>query len=488
MQMLCADIGTTVSKVQVFNGDGDILFYESRPTPLCHRQDGTYADIDCIRRTVRDLIRRAAAEVGEVASVAFSSFGESFVLLDRADNILTYPMLYTDTRGADCAAELSAAVGDARALAITGTVPHAMYALPKAMWLKKNRPDLFAAADKLCLIGDYMGYLLTGRRVIDYGLAARTGAFDIRQKAFSGEILAAAGISPALFSEPRPAGTIVGPILPAVAADLGLPDGCVLVLGSHDQICASVGAGVLSDGEAADGMGTVECITAVFRRPDTSPDFGRMGYCTVPYPGDLYCTYILNYTSGAVVNWYRNELIHNYTGDAPDVFSYLERAKDPTDVLVLPYFAGCATPHQDGSAKGMILNLTTATTDADIYRAILEGTCYEMELNLDTAAPYGIRVHAVTATGGGANSALWLQIKSDVLGVPVRTLRSSEGGLCGLAMFSAVALGICPALDTARDRFVRYAAEFSPAHDHDAVYAKKYEQYKKLYFLGKEVN
>lgn len=488
MQMLCADIGTTLAKVQVFNETGDILFYEARPTPLCRRDGEMYADIDCIRRTVRDLIRAATAAVGPVTSVAFSSFGEAFVLLDRADRVLSYPMLYTDTRGADCAAELSAAVGDERYFAITGTMPHAMYSCPKAMWLKKHRPDLFAAADKLCLIGDYFGYLLSGRRTIDYALAARTGAFDIREKVFSADILRAAGLSPALFSEPRPAGTVVGPVLPDVAADLGLPGDCVLVLGSHDQVCATVGAGVLSDGEAADGMGTVECITAVFRDPDTPPAFGRMGYCTVPFPGGLYCTYILNYTSGSVVNWYRNELLHNYTGGAPDVFTYLARDEAPTDVLVLPYFAGCATPYQDGRAKGMILNLTTATTDAQIFRAILEGTSYEMKLNLEKTAAYGIRVRAVTATGGGANSALWLGIKSDVLGVPVRTLRSSEGGLAGLAMFSAAALGLVPSLAAGRDRFVRYGETVTPSGRYDDVYRQKYEQYKTLYFLGKEVN
>ncbi|MCQ2413837.1 MAG: hypothetical protein MJ082_03455 [Clostridia bacterium] len=487
MLMLCTDMGTTMSKVQVFNENGEIVFYDSKPTPLCEIDGEYYADIARIRSTVFELIR-SASKVGKISSVAFSSFGESFVLLDGNGELLTYPMLYTDTRGQACAEAVSESIGIDTVFRLTGTVPHPMYSLYKALWIKENQPGLFAKAEKLCLICDYMGYLLTGRCVIDYSLASRTGAFDIRRKEFSREILDRTGIPASLFSEPCPAGTVVGTVLPDVAASLGLPADCRLILGSHDQICATLGAGVLSDGEAADGMGTVECITAVFSNPESSAEFGKMGYCVVPFPGDLYCTYILNFTCGSLVNWYRNEIVHGFTGEENSVFTYLERQKEPTDVLVLPYFAGCSTPYQDGNAKGVIANLTTVTTDAQIYRAILEGTSFEMKMNLEVVSEYGIHVRSVTATGGGANSAAWLSLKSDIFGIPVRTLRSSEGGLCGLGILSATALGLAADTSAARNIFVQYDKTFSPSDRFEGEYGKNYLKYKKLYKLMKEVN
>ena len=109
----------------------------------------------------------------------------------------------------------------------------------------------------------------------------------------------------------------------------------------------------------------------------------------------------------------------------------------------------------------------------------------EMRLNADVVGRYGITVKNLVATGGGANSDAWLQIKADVQGVPVKKLRSAEGGLCGCAMLQAVAMrGI--ALQEAKKIFVRYTGEFTPEERRRELYSKRYERYKKLYKTVKE--
>jgi xylulokinase len=90
------------------------------------------------------------------------------------------------------------------------------------------------------------------------------------------------------------------------------------------------------------------------------------------------------------------------------------------------------------------------------------------------------------ATGGGANSEKWLQIKADIQGVPYKILRSSEGGLCGCAMLQAVALGGAKDLFEARDIFVRYEKAFEPNPQQRNAYDNQYEKYKKLYKIIKE--
>ena len=488
MNFLTLDVGSTCCKCQVFSQDGAILFYRTAECALSREDGGASVDIRALWSVIRDLVR-AASETTEITSVAVASFGESFVLLDENDELIAYPMLYTDPRGEEQAEQVAKTLGKQKIFSVTGTVPHAMYSVYKLLWWKQNRPEIYRKADKLLLICDYIGYLLTGKRVIDYSLAARTGVFDIRDKCFSEELLSALGIDRNLFSVPMPTGSVVGDILPSVTKELGLPKGCRLILGSHDQICATLGAGVFQAGQAADGMGTVECITAVFEKAPDDLRFGEMGYCVVPFLRDLYCTYIFNYTSNSIVNWFRSDILHGYKGEEEKQFAYLEgHDRPPTEVLLLPYFAGAATPYQDADAKGAFLNLTKDTTDLDMHRAILEGTSYEMKVNLETAAQFGIRVQAITATGGGANSDLWLHIKSDILGLPVRTLRSSEGGLCGLAVLSAVAAGAYDSPEAARAVFVRYKKEYVPQTDYAQIYSQKYQKYKKLYHILKEIN
>ena len=482
MNYLSIDVGTTGCKCQLFSEKGEILKYLFSEYDFRQIDGLHYVDIHAIEAHLRSMISDISSQF-DVTSVCVSSLGESFVLLDENDGVLFYPMLYTDPRGEREAQEIAATVGEEKAFLITGVIPHSMYSLSKLLWIKKNKPEIFEKASKVMLMGDYIGYLLTGERVIDYALASRTGAFDIKKMQFSKEILDAFDIDPNLFSCPKRAGSIVG----RVKREWGID--AVLVLGSHDQICTSLGAGVLQAGDAVDGMGTVECITTLFDKKPEDVQMGQQGYPCVPYPvSGLYCTYILNYSCGSTVNWLRKKIMHGYKGDEQDFFTYMEKQMrdEPTGILTLPYFSGASTPYQDLNAKGAMLDLTTDTRDCDLYRAIMEGTAFEMRLNTETVEQYAVTVRNTVATGGGANSGKWLQIKADIQNIPIKTLRSSEGGLCGCAMLQAVALKGAKDLYEARDIFVRYKEEFTPDQSMHHAYEEYYQKYKKLYHTLKE--
>lgn len=488
MNYLSLDVGTTCCKCQLFSENGEILAYKSEEYSLLEREGERYVDIDGIFLRVKQMLRFAAAK-GGFSSVCISSFGESFVLLDREDRILFLPMLYTDPRGEEEAAEILREFGEQELYARTGVLPQSMFSLSKLLWIKKHAPSAFERADKLLLICDYLGYKLTGERVIDCGLAARTGAFNIRERAFDREILSAFGIDASLFSRPKPAGSIVGKVKGELLRECGAAGDVTLVLGSHDQICSALGAGAVKAGDAVDGMGTVECITALFEQVPADVRMGREGYPLVPYAVEgLYCTYILNYSGGLLVNWFKNALLHGYKGEADSFFSYIEEGMKggPTGILTLPYFAGAATPFQNINAKGAILNLSVAATDSDVYRSILEGTAMEMRFNSEILKKYGIRIRGAVATGGGANSEKWLQLKADIQNVPYKTLRSSEGGLCGCAVLQAAAMGSAKDLGEAAQVFVRYRKKFVPNAAMHLAYAEQYRKYKKIYRTVKE--
>ena len=481
MNYLSIDIGTTACKCQLFSESGEILAYRLEEYPFLEADGVHYVHV----KEIETRLRRMISEIGAafaVSSVAISSLGESFVLLDGEDNILFHPMLYTDARGEAEVEALKTRFSEEKIFSVTGTVPHSMYSISKLLWIKNNAPEAFKRARRVMLVCDYFGYLMTGERVIDYALAARTGIFDIEKKEFCEPMLSALGIPEEWFSKPMRAGSTVGRIKP----DWGV-DAC-LVLGSHDQISAALGAGALSAGDAVDGMGTVECITALFSEKPASVEMGRQGYPIVPYAAEgLYCTYMLNYSCGRAVSLIRKNIMHGFCGEEKSFFAYMEKKTGdaPSGLLCLPYFGGAATPHSDLSARGAILGLATDTQDGAVYRAVLEGLSMEMRYNADTVKQYGIEIRSAVATGGGANSARWLKIKADIQGIPYRTLRSSEGGLCGLAMLQAVAMGSASDLFAAREIFVRYKDSFLP--ESTEAYLPYYEKYKKLYKAIKEI-
>ena len=488
MKYLSIDVGTTRCKCQLFDEQGSILEYIAKDYAFKKVEGEIYVDADAIIENVKSMIKTVAKK-HDIDSIAVSSFGESFVLLDGEENIIFYPMLYTDPRGEEQARKITKIFGEQKLFSVTGVTAHSMYSICKLLWIKNNYPEVYKKADKVLLIGDYVGYKLTGKRVIDYALASRTGVFDIERKEFSAELLNTLGVSKELFSTPMQTGSIVGELLDEVKEELGIQEKTILVLGSHDQICSALGAGAINVGDTVDGMGTVECIVVPFKDKPNDINMGRQGYPVVPFVDGLYCTYILNYSCGSMVGWFNKNIMHGYNGEEKDFYAYMEAGitDKPTGILVLPYFGGASTPYQDINVKGAMINITTQTSDFEIYQALIEGAIMEMKLNAEVTKEYGLTVNNLVATGGCSNSSKWMQLKANIQGVRVKTLRSSEGGLCGCAMLQAVALGQAKNLFDAKDVFVRYVKEFVPDKEKGELYLQQYNKYKKLYYLIKEI-
>ena len=256
MKFLGIDVGTTNMKCGVYDEEGNLLYLEGREYGTKRRELQDYIDVERLVQTAKDLLLHAYKEC-PYDTIAVSSLGESFVLLDKDDNVLFLPMLYTDARGKDEADSVMDSLDEL--YAISGVAPQGMYSAYKLMWIKNNAPDLYKKSAKAMLVTEYLGYVLTGVRAADYASCSRTGVFDVRKKVFSERACDILGIDVELFGNPVRSGSIIGQVTVK-----GL-EGVTLVAGGHDQICASIGAGAVEAGACSDGMGTVECITAVYR-------------------------------------------------------------------------------------------------------------------------------------------------------------------------------------------------------------------------------
>lgn len=480
---LSIDVGTTCCKCQLFSEDGEILEYISKEYEFKKMDNEIYVDILKIKDNVLSMIKEVCAS-NSITSICVSSFGESFVLLDKDDNIVFYPMIYTDGRGEQEAKELSDIFTDEYLFKKTGTIPHAMFSISKLLYIRKHYKECFKKADKALLICDYIGYLLTNKRIIDYSLATRSAVFNIDTLDFDEDILNKLDISKKLFSKPMPTGTIVGTITPEIKKYLNVDDDIKVILGSHDQVCNAIGCGCLKAGDATDGIGTVECITPIFDFKSNDVLMAKQGLPIVPFlDKGLYCTYICNYASNSITNWFKNEIVHKYKGDYDDFFNYIEDKMDDgiDDVYCLPYFTGNVVPYQDLDIKGAFIGLTTSTSDAQMYKAIIEGLAMEMRFEVETGNRYGIKVSKLIATGGGSLSKKRLQIKADVQNVEVSTPRSQEGGLCGCAIIQAVALKQYDTYEDACEHFVKLKDTYCPNLEKHKMYEKKYGNYKKMY-------
>ena len=495
MILLGLDAGSTAIKCVAFSEDGRQIAsaYTEYGTSAGAGDMNADAMFESAKQVIAECVASDSVSAADVAAVAVTSFGEACVPVDREGHCLSDMLMYTDKRGVAEAERILSRLGENKVRDITCTAFAPMYSLPKIVWLMENNPSVRERAYKFLQASDFICYRLSGEFTVNYTQACRTAAFDVEGRRFSGEILGAAGLDTSLMPEPVPCGTVVGTLLPALAEELGLPASVRVVQGTHDQIAAATGAGVLSPGQAVDGTGTVECITPVFDRIIRDGEFVGSNFVCVPHSVDgLYSTYAFNFSGGVLLKWIRDTFASESVRRAKELgcsaYRLLDEAcpEEISDLIIVPHFLGAGgTPDVVPDAKGSIIGMTMNTGVGDIYRAAMEGLTYEMAYNLEKLSPFGINITELMATGGGSCSPVWLRIKADIFGAvsgvrSITPLLTAEAGAAGCAMLAGKAVGLYSSLEEAAGLFVRKGEPVLPDRAVSERYIEKYERYKKL--------
>lgn len=495
MKIAGIDIGTTGCKCTVYSSNGTFVTeayeeYEATISKTAHTLDP-----ELVWKKICMVIAKAAAAEPEIAAIGVTSFGESCVFLDEKGDSLLESILYTDPRGEEECKEIAAQLGEKYIFEHTGLKPGRMYSAPKWRWLSKYNPEVLEKCRHICLFEDYIVYMLSGIFQVDYSIAARTMAFDVYQMQWDEHILKRTGVDVWKLSKPVPTGTPAGKMRREVQKMLGFRNQPVIVSGCHDQMAAAIGTGVLRSKMAVDGTGTVECITSIFHRDSKVNEqiLYQSGIAVVPFLDGLFAGYAFSYTGGALLKWYRDQMADleadrmRAEGKNPyEEFNQHVDENQPSGLLILPYFAGAGTPYMDEQAKGVMTGLTMDTTRHQIYQGLMEGVTYEMKLNLNRLAKAGITVDEIYATGGGASSKKWLQMKANILDCKVISLGAAQSGTLGCIMLAARACGVCKNLDQAAQMFITYKETYLPQQRAVAEYQRLYRQYIEIYPALKE--
>ena len=460
-KFLALDFGSTHLKAGLFDMDFTMLRSAAANVALVQQDGGPVIEPawagEAVLRLIREVLK--GEDPVTVAGVGIASMAETGLLLDRASGQFATPLLPWFNRGAEgqVAYITRTAENFPEGLRWSGIAANFKNPLAKLLWLRDalgvplgGRTWLSAA--------DFILYLLGGETATDFSLAGRTLAFDIAKQAWNEAWIAEFRLPDGLFPRAEQAGSIMGRISEAAASACGLRSGIPLTVAGHDHVCAALAAGVTRPGPLLDSMGTAEALVGAFpSRPLTETDAqGGLLYGAHVIPGKLYWMGALS-TSGGSVEWLRGIL----GGDTPITYDELNRLAEslpdgPGEIIFYPYLNGSGAPHAAPLVRGAFIGIRANHTRADLYRAVLEGTAYEMEYVRQAAARL-MRAEAetITAIGGGTRSRKWMQIKADVSGRPIALLASPESTLTGAAMLAAAAAGSYPSAEAAAQQFTR---------------------------------
>jgi xylulokinase len=442
------DLGTSGDKASLHDADGRLLAArtERYDTDFGH---GGVAEQDpqawwaAFCHATRALLSESGATAAEVAAVAMSGQMMGVVLVDEADLAIRPAIIWADTRAKDEAAALASAVGAERGYDITGHPIDPTYALAKMMWLREHEPDAWGRATGVLVAKDYVTLKATGQRRIDPSDASGTNAFDQVERAWSAELLEAAGVDLALLPEIVPSATVAGGLTRGAAVACGLDEGTPVVVGGGDGATSALGVGQVSGASGAVAtLGSSAWISLATDRPVRDPKRRIVTFDHV-VPGHFVPLGAMQ-AAGASLEWLRVTLGVGY---GPGLEALLRDAGSVSaaaeGLFFLPYLIGERAPIWDSHARGTYVGISRHHGPAHLARALLEGIAFNLygvfEALEETIHP----IDRVDAVGGGARSNVLLQLMADTWGVPVRR-RSivDEANSLGAAVVGAEAVGL----------------------------------------------
>ncbi|MHB0875787.1 MAG: xylulokinase [Anaerolineae bacterium] len=478
--LLALDLGISSIKAAVFRPDGRLVAL--RDVEHLRLPEGeALAEFDPevywqgIVAAVRGVLGpdRAAA----VAAMSISSHGETLFCLG-ADGRPTRPAILTlDGRAAAEASEIATRFGES-VFAVTGQ-PEVLAIWPaaKIAWLRRHEPEVFAATARYLLPQGYALWRLTGRYADDPAVMTTSLMVDITRLEYWDEMLAFLGIDRPQLPELLPPGTVVGEMGRQAAEETGLLPGTPVVMGALDQLCGALGAGIVRPGHVSECTGTVLALVATTTAPVLTP--GSTAPCYPHAVPGLYCLLPWHMTGGLALKWFRDRFApgESYAALVAEAASVPAGAEG---LLALPHLEGTQFPRANQAARGVFFGAGLRHGRGHFVRAILEATAFTLRQDLEALGAMGVTTDEIASFGGGARSMLWLQIKADVCGLPVRTQESEQTALLGAATLAAAGVGLHRNVPAAAAAMVRQSYRYLPDALVTAAYDRQYARYRRL--------
>jgi xylulokinase len=469
------DVGTQSTKGILVADDGTVRAVASAsydvsfPAPGWAEQEAT----DWTRAVADVLTQLTAKATGSISHIGIDAQVDGVVATGTHHEPLHPAIIWMDRRAVSHTAIIEQELGADHVFAITGLNCDSSHPAPKMMWILESleqRPDHFLSPASV------VSAWLTGEIAQDHANASSSMLFDVTQREWSQQMLEVCGIDQELLAPVVDSTDVIGRVRPELAARLGLSSSSMVVAGTGDDHAAAVGAGAARPGVVADVSGTAEPIGVAADHPVFDPAHlvethahAVPGAWFIENPG---------FVSGGSTMW-----VAQLLGiDQSVVFQLAADAPPGSKGLVfIPALSGAMAPRWNHLARASFSGASMGHGQAEWCRSVLEGCTFALRDNVDRLADLGLEADQLHVTGGGARSDLWLQLKADVTGRPVRAVEG-EGAAVGAACLAAVASGWFPDVGAASDALVTIGDRtYEPDQALAPVYEEAYHAYWKAF-------
>jgi gluconokinase len=484
--IITIDIETTAVRVIAFDLRGKQIASRKGTYPTFHAQpDYSEQDPEQVFITVLFVLKGLLNDATfmkkrRVVSIIFSSSMHSVLPIDKNGIPLGNAIIWADNRAIKEASELKKSKLGIEIYKATGTPIHPMSPLAKIAWIKNHEQERFAKTSKFISLKEYIIHQFTNEYLIDYSLASATGLFNIHELKWEQKSLDFAGITTNHLSESTSIFNADLKLRPALAKSLRLSDKTKLIVGSSDGCLATLGSGVVGEGQATISITSSGAVRVA-------------GGEVLQDEKQRFFNYILDkghYISGGPTNnggvafeWFARQFGNYNNGldfeDAlQDLFKEAAQVSAGANGLIfLPYLLGERAPLWNANARGAYFGINITHQQRHFVRATVEGILFEI-YSIGKLLKEHRKIDNLYINGPYAMP-LWSQIISDMFGLKVNVNDNHDSANVGAAMVALTEMKVYDNLfDAAKN--IASSNVYEPNLEHHKRYQKLYTIFERL--------
>lgn len=459
------DIGQGAVKVTALDHDGQILGLSSEEYPTYYPKPGWSEQnpqdwIDATGRACRGLFAqlKSTGKKVSVEGVGLTSATHNAVLLDQSDCAVRRCIMLTDGRSASQAHQLDEEHGSL-ILKRTRNQVSPTWTLPQLMWVAENEPGVWMQIAKIAFAKDYVRMAMTGQWATDWIDAEGSLFFNTSRKQWDPDICELISM-PVEWLPPLLAPTDLSGYVTREGEKLtGILAGTPVVTGCSDTAAEGFAAGACTDGQAVIKLATAGNVNLMTSTPRPSPEWFTYSH---PIPSLSYHSLATN-SAASSKRWFREILSDDYRD-----IKYADMDKEASEIpagsgglLFHPYLLGERSPYWNPDLRASFVGLSAAHKRGHMIRAILEGVAFSLADCLEVFKTYGFAISEARIIGGGAQSSLWRNIVSNVLGIHLQHPSLSDAS-AGAALLAGVGVDTYSSPEEAVDQTVQIVTEETP--------------------------
>lgn len=489
--LLGIDIGTSGAKITLFNIEGYVIqsitetYQTFYPGPGRVEQDANEW-WRAVCRGIKKLLATAAINPKKIAGIGIAGHSWACLPIDKYGQPLSPAMIWLDRRSVRQVEYIKKEFGADFLTKLNGNPVDPAYMLPKILWLREEKPEIYKKTQFFLQSNSFIGYKLTGVASQDYSQSYGYHCFNIKKGIWDSSVAKGLNFSLDMIPQLYHCHEKIGVVSDKAGVETGLISGIPVVAGGLDAACSTLGAGVIHSRQTQEQGGQAGGMSIVLDEPKIHPKL-ILGYHVLP---DKWLLQGGTVGGGGTLKWFVEQLcaleqkIAKENGES--VFEILGKeaaqvGPGSDGLIFLPYMMGERSPLWSNNARGVFFGLSYQKTRAHLIRSIMEGVGFSLLHNLKTAEEVNAKVDELNSVGGASNSRIWTQIKADITGKIIKVPYSDHASSLGAAILAGVGTGVYQDFNEAVARTVRFKRRHLPNPENHQLYQKYYQLYLDLY-------